>query len=562
MIEKIDGVLQFLEDVLVADALAADIGDAPQGGALVAEALERPHPDAIPADRAVAGQRRRKAQFLAAALAFAGRLGEAVDRLGNVGRPGEQPLDRAQIGRIMGARERHIGFVGIDDARVALADEETFAAAVGNQLGDVVARRLAGELHETNGKGEQRDHPDNGEESEKPDGQPSGLGLRQQGKSRRSADQQDRKKQNKARAAGAFRSVEGSGDRRIAHLGFLQARRRKSLLPAIRCRMGRRDVLCNVTLHPNLVARRRQFGGSQINHSLTLCDKCTRGVLQSIVIGLAILERGAPRMPVLGNLFGDNKLVSILLAFVALVVVVVLVAVLWRVLLGRRVNMTGSGRRQPRLAVIDVFDLDRQRQLVLVRRDNVEHLIMIGGPNDVLIEAAITRAPAAQAAAAHEPPAAGPVPPPRAPAARATIPVPPPAPPPAPVRAPAPGPPAPAGRPATPGAVLTAPAATARGISAAAGAAAAVAPGAACLRPAAARGCAAPQADAGRKPTSVRRGGETDARAGRRPPPPPRHLPPPPPPAAPTPTPAPANPLDSLEEEMAKLLGRPGPPKT
>jgi len=35
---------------------------------------------------------------------------------------------------------------------------------------------------------------------------------------------------------------------------------------------------------------------------------------------------------------------------------------------------------------VDAFDLDRQRQLVIIRRDNVEHLLMIGGPNDLVIE--------------------------------------------------------------------------------------------------------------------------------------------------------------------------------
>jgi hypothetical protein len=44
---------------------------------------------------------------------------------------------------------------------------------------------------------------------------------------------------------------------------------------------------------------------------------------------------------------------------------------------------------------VDAFSLDGQRQLVLVRRDNVEHLIMIGGPNDVLVESQINRALAA-----------------------------------------------------------------------------------------------------------------------------------------------------------------------
>src|SRR6185312_11522853 len=54
-------------------------------------------------------------------------------------------------------------------------------------------------------------------------------------------------------------------------------------------------------------------------------------------------------------------------------------------------RMPGGRARQMRLGIVDAFDLDRQRQLVIVRRDNVEHLVMIGGPNDILIESQIIR---------------------------------------------------------------------------------------------------------------------------------------------------------------------------
>jgi hypothetical protein len=53
---------------------------------------------------------------------------------------------------------------------------------------------------------------------------------------------------------------------------------------------------------------------------------------------------------------------------------------------------TGMRGRQPRLAVIDAATVDTRRKLVLIRRDNVEHLIMIGGPTDVVIEPNIVRA--------------------------------------------------------------------------------------------------------------------------------------------------------------------------
>lgn len=39
-----------------------------------------------------------------------------------------------------------------------------------------------------------------------------------------------------------------------------------------------------------------------------------------------------------------------------------------------------------RLDVVDQANVDGRRRLVLVRRDNVEHLIMTGGPVDVVIE--------------------------------------------------------------------------------------------------------------------------------------------------------------------------------
>jgi hypothetical protein len=58
---------------------------------------------------------------------------------------------------------------------------------------------------------------------------------------------------------------------------------------------------------------------------------------------------------------------------------------------------TGTRGRQPRLAVIDYASVDNRRRLILVRRDNVEHLLMIGGPSDIVVEPNIVRAvPAAR----------------------------------------------------------------------------------------------------------------------------------------------------------------------
>ena len=59
-------------------------------------------------------------------------------------------------------------------------------------------------------------------------------------------------------------------------------------------------------------------------------------------------------------------------------------------------NRFGKGRlggnlrgRQSRLSTMETAKIDGHRCLVLVRRDNFEHLLMIGGPTDLVIEANI-----------------------------------------------------------------------------------------------------------------------------------------------------------------------------
>ncbi len=49
----------------------------------------------------------------------------------------------------------------------------------------------------------------------------------------------------------------------------------------------------------------------------------------------------------------------------------------------------GGKSRDPRLMIVDAAAIDAKRRLVLVRRDNVEHLVMIGGPTDIVIETGI-----------------------------------------------------------------------------------------------------------------------------------------------------------------------------
>ncbi|MGH6774436.1 flagellar biosynthetic protein FliO [Brucella tritici] len=50
-------------------------------------------------------------------------------------------------------------------------------------------------------------------------------------------------------------------------------------------------------------------------------------------------------------------------------------------------TFVSNGRtRQPRLSVMDAAAVDSRRKLVLIRRDDVEHLLLIGGPTDVVVE--------------------------------------------------------------------------------------------------------------------------------------------------------------------------------
>jgi flagellar protein FliO/FliZ len=96
-------------------------------------------------------------------------------------------------------------------------------------------------------------------------------------------------------------------------------------------------------------------------------------------------------------LFGSTMPLAVRF-FIAFLVVLALIGVTaWLV---RRFGASRLGSaargRQPRLAVIDAASVDGRRRLVLIRRDNTEHLLMIGGPTDVVIEPNIVRATGAR----------------------------------------------------------------------------------------------------------------------------------------------------------------------
>jgi flagellar protein FliO/FliZ len=94
------------------------------------------------------------------------------------------------------------------------------------------------------------------------------------------------------------------------------------------------------------------------------------------------------------SLFGaeGSLIVRFVVAFVIVLALIGLTFWLIRRFGTARVGTAAQRGRQPRLAVIDAAPIDGRRRLVLVRRDNVEHLLMIGGPTDVVVETNIVRA--------------------------------------------------------------------------------------------------------------------------------------------------------------------------
>jgi flagellar protein FliO/FliZ len=84
--------------------------------------------------------------------------------------------------------------------------------------------------------------------------------------------------------------------------------------------------------------------------------------------------------------------VTFFFAFVAVLALIGVAAWLVRRFAGNRLGANTNRGRMPRLAVIDAAAVDGRRRLVLVRRDNIEHLLMIGGPTDIVVESNIVRA--------------------------------------------------------------------------------------------------------------------------------------------------------------------------
>ncbi|MCB9994161.1 MAG: flagellar biosynthetic protein FliO [Hyphomicrobiaceae bacterium] len=94
-------------------------------------------------------------------------------------------------------------------------------------------------------------------------------------------------------------------------------------------------------------------------------------------------------MGFLTSLFGGDGLNLWSVGLSLIIVLLLIVAAVW--LLKVLFNATGRiGRNSnKRLAIIDSIPVDSKRNLVLVRRDQVEHLLLVGGGQDVAVETGI-----------------------------------------------------------------------------------------------------------------------------------------------------------------------------
>jgi hypothetical protein len=100
-----------------------------------------------------------------------------------------------------------------------------------------------------------------------------------------------------------------------------------------------------------------------------------------------LLRTGVPMLDFSDGTTGQGFSAAILwtlAALVALALVLFIVKTIRRMTFGTFV--AGGRNRKTRLAVMDATAVDSHRRLVLVRRDDIEHLLLIGGPTDVVVE--------------------------------------------------------------------------------------------------------------------------------------------------------------------------------
>ncbi|WP_162249108.1 flagellar biosynthetic protein FliO [Devosia sp. Root685] len=103
-------------------------------------------------------------------------------------------------------------------------------------------------------------------------------------------------------------------------------------------------------------------------------------------------------MQFITSLFGGSGNTYLTALFALGAVIVLILLGVWLLKLLFRVSGNAVRGRNKRLAIVDSLVVDQKRQLLIIRRDNVEHLILTGGNQDLVVESGIVppEPPAAQ----------------------------------------------------------------------------------------------------------------------------------------------------------------------
>lgn len=120
-------------------------------------------------------------------------------------------------------------------------------------------------------------------------------------------------------------------------------------------------------------------------------------------------------MQFLTALFGGTENTILNAAFALGIVLVLILFGLWAMKFFLSASSNMARGRNRRLTVVESVQIDARHKVTILRRDNVEHVIMTGGAQDVVLETGIAvekvgirRPVPAQPAAAPQPPAPSP----------------------------------------------------------------------------------------------------------------------------------------------------------
>ena len=86
-----------------------------------------------------------------------------------------------------------------------------------------------------------------------------------------------------------------------------------------------------------------------------------------------------------------------ILGALGVLAVLIVLLLVFRMFKGR-----ARGRKGMRLGIVEYCEIDQSRRLVLLRRDDVEHLVLIGGHQDLVVESGIGESYDQEAAPARQ----------------------------------------------------------------------------------------------------------------------------------------------------------------